>query len=82
MLVSHVLPKKLPNSEHFPHWRQLWCAVCSVQCSVCSVQCVCSVYQVATCRFESVVDELYPEWLACTLVLLNSLMMSSYTCQG
>ena len=23
MLVSHVLPKKLPNSEHFPHWRQL-----------------------------------------------------------
>ena len=24
MLVSHVLPKKLPNSEHFPHWRHLW----------------------------------------------------------
>ena len=24
MLVSHVLPKKLPNLEHFPHWRQLW----------------------------------------------------------
>ena len=23
MLVSHVLQKKLPNSEHFPHWRQL-----------------------------------------------------------
>ena len=23
MLVSHEPPKKLPNSEHFPHWRQL-----------------------------------------------------------
>ena len=23
MLVSDVLPKKLPNSEHFPHWQHL-----------------------------------------------------------
>ena len=25
MLAYHVLPKKLPNSGRFPHWRQLWC---------------------------------------------------------
>ena len=24
MLAYHVLPKKLPNSGDFPHWRQLW----------------------------------------------------------
>ena len=24
MLAYYVLPKKLPNSGHFPHWRQLW----------------------------------------------------------
>ena len=24
MLAYHVLPKKLPNSGRFPHWRHLW----------------------------------------------------------
>ena len=28
MLAYHVLPKKLPNSGDFPHWRQLW--LCSI----------------------------------------------------
>ena len=33
MLVSHVLPKKLPNSEHFPHWRHLCLEHCSLHCN-------------------------------------------------
>ena len=33
-LFLSVLPKKLPNSEHFPHWRQLCVRECNIKWSV------------------------------------------------